>query len=279
MKNFDIFPKIQRFKVRLDDWLLAKKIVKGQDKYQKFIVLTRARTGSNFLVTLLQSHPSIRAFEEIFPNTKKERKIHWGYVKYPRSSEVLRMRKEKPVKFLDEVVFRKFPPSVSAVGFKLFYSQPQSAERQQIWQYLEADKEIKIIHLKRDNLLKACLSQYLAQTTNQWILKDEKYRQNSVAVQLDYDDCVKLFEETKKWEEEYDSFFSKHQKIEVIYEKLLQNTIQETKQIQQFLGVKLQRLYSLTLKQNKGALSEKISNYYELKLKFENSPWSKFFTD
>ncbi len=277
MKNFDIFPKIQRFKVRLDDWLLAKKIVKGQDNYQKFIVLTRARTGSNFLVSLLQSHPSIRAFEEIFP--KKETKIHWGYAKYPRSSEVIKMRQEKPIKFLDEVVFRKFSPSVSAIGFKLFYYQSQSAERQQIWQYLEADKDIKIIHLKRDNLLKVCLSHYLAESTNQWILKDEKHRQNSVAVQLDYDDCVKLFEETKKWEEEYDSFFSKHKKIEVIYEKLVQNTMQETERIQQFLGVKQQRLYSLTLKQNKGTLPERIANYYELKSKFENSPWSKFFTD
>ena len=277
MKNFDIFPKIKRIKIQIDDLLLAKKIVKGQDKYQKFIVLTRARTGSNFLMSLLQSHPSIRAFEEIF--SRKETKIHWGYAKYPRSSEVLKMRKEKPVKFIDEVVFRKFPPSVSAVGFKLFYYQAQSAERQEIWQYLEEDKEIKIIHLKRDNLLKVCLSHYLAKTTNQWTLKDEKYRQDYVAVQLDYDDCLKLFEETKKWEEEYDGFFNEHQKVEVTYEKLVQNTMEETKPIQQFLGVKPQKLSSLTLKQNRGALPERISNYYELKEKFEDSPWSNFFNE
>lgn len=277
MKNFDIFPKIKRFKVRLDDWLLEKQIVKGQDNYQKFIVLTRARTGSNFLMSLLQSHPSIRAFEEIF--SRKETKINWGYPKYPHSSEVLKMRKEKPVKFLDEVVFRKFPPSVSAVGFKLFYYQAQSAERQEIWQYLEEDKEIKIIHLKRDNLLKVYLSHYLAKATNQWVLKDEKYRENSVAVKLDYDDGLKLFVETKKWEEEYDNFFKEHQKIELIYEKLVQNTMQETKRIQQFLGVKPERLYSSTIKQNKGTLPEIISNYYELKEQLEGSPWSRFFTD
>ncbi|MDY7003350.1 MAG: hypothetical protein SWX82_05115 [Cyanobacteriota bacterium] len=63
MKNFEILPKIQRFKIRLDDWLLAKEIIKGQGNYQNFIVLTRARTGSNFLMSLLQSHPRIRAFE------------------------------------------------------------------------------------------------------------------------------------------------------------------------------------------------------------------------
>ncbi|NET44527.1 sulfotransferase [Okeania sp. SIO2B3] len=277
MKNFEIFPKIQRFKIRLDDWFLAKEIIKGQDKYQKFIVLTRARTGSNFLMSLLQSHPKIRAFEEVF--TEQKRKIHWGYAKYPRSSKVLKIREEQPRKFIDEVVFRKFPPSVSAVGFKLFYYQAQSSELQKIWQYLKENKEIKIIHLKRDNLLKVCLSSHLAKITNQWILKDEKYRHNSAPVRLNYDDCLKLFEETKKWEEEYDSFFNEHQKIEVIYENLVQKTLQETKRIQQFLGVKLQRLYSLTLKQNKGTLPEIISNYYELKEKFEGSPWSKFFTE
>ncbi|NEQ73522.1 MAG: sulfotransferase [Okeania sp. SIO2C9] len=100
-----------------------------------------------------------------------------------------------------------------------------------------------------------------------------------MAVQLDYDDCLKQFEETKKWEEEYDSFFNKHQKIEVIYEKLVQDTVQETRRMQDFLGVKPQKLYSLTLKQNQGTLSERISNYYELKEKFKDSPWIKFFTD
>ena len=55
--------------------------------------------------------------------------------------------------------------------------------------------------------------------------------------------------------------------------------MQETERIQQFLGVKQQRLYSLTLKQSQGALPERIGNYYELKSKFKNSPWSNFFTD
>ncbi|MGB3509298.1 MAG: sulfotransferase [Microcoleaceae cyanobacterium] len=278
MKDFEIFPKIQRFKVRLNDWLLAKEIVKGQDKYQKFLVLTRARTGSNFLMSLLQSHPQIRAFEEIF--TRQKRKINWGYAKYPRSSEVLKMREEEPRKFIDEVVFRKFPPSVSAVGFKLFYYQAQSSERQQIWQYLHQDKNFKIIHLKRENLLKICLSYYLAKITKKWIVKNEKnYLNNNVTVKLDYNDCLKLFTETKKWEDEYDNFFKEHQKIELIYENLVQDTIQETRRVQEFLGVKPQKLYSLTLKQNQGTLPERISNYYELKEKFEGSPWIKFFTD
>lgn len=277
MKNFEISPKIQRFKIRLDDWLLAKEIVKGQDKYQKFIVLTRARSSSNFLISLLQSHPRIRAFGEIFPRRKKQ--IYWGYPKYPRSSNILKMREEEPIKFLDQVVFRKYPPPVSAVGFKLFYDHAQAGEEKQIWEYLYQDKDLKIIHLKRENLLKVCLSYHIAKITNQWIVNNENYQKNNVVVKLDYDECLKLFEETKKSSEEYDSFFNEHQKIEVIYENLLHNSMQETKRIQQFLGVKLERLYSLTLKQNRGALPERISNYYELKEKFENSPWSKFFTD
>ncbi|MGB3693013.1 MAG: hypothetical protein WA865_09460 [Spirulinaceae cyanobacterium] len=59
----------------------------------------------------------------------------------------------------------------------------------------------------------------------------------------------------------------------------MQNTKEETKGVQQFLEVKPQNLYSLTLKQNKGKLSERIANYYELKEKFQDSAWSRFFTD
>ncbi|MEL6138824.1 MAG: hypothetical protein AAFR42_15615, partial [Cyanobacteria bacterium J06628_6] len=72
----EIHHKLKRYKVSLDDWLLSKQIISGQSHYQKFIILTRARTGSNFLAGLLQSHTGVRAFEEIFP--KREDKLHWG---------------------------------------------------------------------------------------------------------------------------------------------------------------------------------------------------------
>ena len=32
----------------------------------KFIVITRSRTGSNLLISLLNSHPSITAYKEVF---------------------------------------------------------------------------------------------------------------------------------------------------------------------------------------------------------------------
>ncbi|MGC1246424.1 MAG: hypothetical protein WA865_09455 [Spirulinaceae cyanobacterium] len=52
-------------------------------------------------MSLLQSHPGIRAFEEIFP--KKETKLHWGYANYPRSPEVIKLRKEQPIQFINEI--------------------------------------------------------------------------------------------------------------------------------------------------------------------------------
>jgi LPS sulfotransferase NodH len=277
MKINDIPYKVKRYQIRIDDWLLAKKVVVGQQGYQKFVILTRARTGSNFLVSLLQSHPQIRAFEELFP--KLETKIHWGYPNYPRSAQILNIREEEPLRFLEDIVFREFPKAVSAVGFKLFYYQAQGSNKQQVWDYLRQNRDIKIIHLKRKNLLQVCLSYYLAKTTNQWILKQGSQLSDSGSINLNYNDCLQLFEETRRWEHDSDLMFAEHPKIEVTYEDLVADTAGQSKSIQAFLGVKPQSLSALTLRQNTRALSERIANYPELKQQFEGTPWYIFFTD
>ncbi|MEO0755248.1 MAG: sulfotransferase [Cyanobacteria bacterium J06648_16] len=272
-----IYHKLKGYKVSLDDWLLSNQIISGQSHYQKFIILTRARTGSNFLAGLLQSHTGVRAFEEIFP--KREDRLHWGYKNYPKAADILRVREERPLEFLDKFVFRQFPFSVSAVGFKIFYNQAQAGQKQQIWQYLRQNKEIKIIHLKRRNLLRVCLSHHLATATNQWVLKDEAHRKDHDKVALGFQDCLKLFEETKEWEEEYDRFFDGHPKLEVSYEDLVNKTAAESKRLQSFLEVKFQRLKSSTLQQNRSLLAETIENYNELKDKFKDTPWRVYFDE
>jgi hypothetical protein len=49
--------------------------------------------------------------------------------------------------------------------------------------------------------------------------------------------------------------------------------------IQEFLGVDCEAVVPLTYKQSNQPLSEAISNYFELKEKFVDSPWEDFFED
>ena len=49
------------------DQLVQKAVLEGQSGYVKFVVLGWYRSGSNFLITSLNSHPHAVVFSELFP--------------------------------------------------------------------------------------------------------------------------------------------------------------------------------------------------------------------
>ena len=98
-------------------------------------------------------------------------------------------------------------------------------------------------------------------------------------IELEYSECLDTFQKTREWEEKYDIYFDSHQKINVVYENLVKNYSVVIKQIQDFLGAKNEPLLPSTKKQNTKALSKSISNYWELKKRFEHSPWANFFEE
>ncbi len=65
----------------------------------------------------------------------------------------------------------------------------------------------------------------------------------------------------------------------MVYEDLSQDYESEMKRVQEFLELDHEALKPNTLKQSSLSLSESISNYFELKEKFENIHWESFFED
>jgi LPS sulfotransferase NodH len=269
--------KIRNFEIRLNDWLYTKKILGGSHDYTKFIILSRPRSGSNFLCSLLQSHPDIRAFEELFP--KNRQSIHWGYQNYPSSARILSLRELESHNFIKEIIFREFHKSVSAVGFKIFYHQSRHGSAPNVWPYLIDDKSLNVIHLKRKNLLRVCLSHALARKTNKWTLKNHQKIKDSDPINLRYEDCLDVFNESQRWEDIVKKDFCGHKLVDLYYEDLVVNTGLEARRVQDFLGVKQKNLYASTLRQNTSKLQDSIVNYFQLKQQFENTPWHIFFED
>ena len=72
------------------------------------MILGSARTGSNFLLSLLSSHPSIKTYGELF-----------NLDSLPRDD--LSAALEDPVAYLQRRVYMPHGPGISAVGFKMFY--------------------------------------------------------------------------------------------------------------------------------------------------------------
>jgi LPS sulfotransferase NodH len=275
-KNFDLsaLKKLERKAINLTEIALEKNILSGEGDYQKFLIICRKRTGSNFLVSLLQSHPKIRAFGEVFGDDEQ---IHWGYPSYS-SAKVLQTRKKDPIKFLDQIVFRDFLKSTKAVGFKLLYQEEQNFKIKAICEYLRKIKNLNVIHLKRRNILANYVSWQIAKKTDVWILLKGK-NNHQIQLEIDYQDCLNYFHKTKALEKEHESFFAEHAKQihNLYYEDLVANTEQEIQGVQRFLGVESLPLTPYTQKQEKRSLQEIITNYDELKEKFESTPWQTFF--
>lgn len=262
------YPTLQKY--ALDAGLLP-----GDTRYTRFIILGRSRVGSNFLRGLLNSHHQIRVFGEIFQNKDE---IGWAMPGYRQSSKDKQLFLQQPVEFVQKKVFHAFPPHIAAVGFKIFYYHASDEQWAPLWSYLRQDEAIKVLHIKRRNILKTHLSRQRAMQTDNWVNTSGERARNS-PLRLSYDECLQDFEQTRRWEEEYDAFFAGHDRLELIYEDLAASYADQMRRVQSFLGVPLQELAPETYKQSSEPLSKAIANYDELKEKFAGAPWRQFFSD
>ena len=255
--------------------------LENQKNYQKFLILCHPRTGSNFLVSLLQSHSQIRVNGEMF---SEDNQLYWGYSGY-NSPRIAELKNEDPIFFIERLIYRdNFPKFVKAVGFKLFYFQLKQGKQNIIWQYLKEIADLKIIHLTRKNLFHLYVSYQIAQKTNQWDLRTKKNTQRISLLEpifVDHEKCLQQFKLIKHWEKKYSNFFdlSSQQYCNITYENLVSNTQQETDKIQEFIGVAQRPLTSHTKKQGIKPMRKIVANYDELKEKFYNSCWSNFFDE
>jgi LPS sulfotransferase NodH len=134
-----------------DDWMKAAR---------RFIVLTIPRTGSNYLCSLLNSHPEVLCHHEVFNasgifcslDLRSRSAYYFG---------TLEERDRDPVGFLERLWNRSF--GRRAVGIKLCRGQNRAA-----LEAVLADPEIAKIVMRRRNRVKTYVSEMVAQLTGEW---------------------------------------------------------------------------------------------------------------
>jgi LPS sulfotransferase NodH len=123
----------------------------------RFVILTEARSGSNLLVSLLDSHPNISCHSEVF-----HRKA--VFAKPPLRNVTVAWRDAH----IDETLQTVFSaPSretdIAAAGFKLFYyHKPRLLLR------LAADSDVRVIVLRRKDKLAQYASRKISLRTGYW---------------------------------------------------------------------------------------------------------------
>lgn len=230
----------------------------GGDKYRKFLMLTRNRTGSNMLVSMLNSHPAVYAEYEIF------REIGDTCV-----DDIL------------QNIYTLYPDFIKAVGFKIFYHHPIDDKSGRIWTTLNELKDVHIIHLKRRNILRTVLSKKIADLTDTWVNKNGNRNDasNSKKVLLSEDELYKAFERTRAWESEYEEKLRSRPLIDVYYEDIVAGPKEEFRKITDFLGLQPVSPKTKLKKQNPEKMNDLIVNYEELKKRFTGSEWEPFFEE
>ncbi|MGE0463951.1 MAG: sulfotransferase [Vicinamibacterales bacterium] len=247
----------------------------GHSQYTPFVVVGRSRVGSNLLRSLLNAHPHIVAFGEVFRDVNE---LDWDHTGYFQSSSVRDVVQREPLRFLETRLFGRYPRSVRAVGFKLFYYHARDGAQAAIWPWILERRDIHVIHLKRGNLLETHVSRKRAALTGQWVNTSGR-KDEAVTLTLDYDEVLADFRQTRGWEEESDRAFAGHPLLQVTYEQLASDYQAEARRLEAFLGVEPHAVQPSTFRQSTQSLSDTISNYHELKARFTGTPWTGFFTE
>jgi len=238
----------------------------------RFLVICHSRTGSNFLLWLLGSHPLI---------------LHVGepFGAYNLECEWIRRRVLQfgAVPYLEEQLLRK--GHEAAVGFKFLYQQLEASFAEQ-WSISDMSELIpfmctgyvpKVIHLKRRDRLANLVSHRIAEITKTYVLFNPNKRSNHIEITLTPEECEADFAQVAAWEQRYDGLFAQHALLPVYYEDLHADTQNQGQHILDFLEVKQHRLQEQTLKQNVRPIREVVTNYEALKQHFAGTIWASVF--
>jgi LPS sulfotransferase NodH len=216
----------------------------------KFLLIAAPRTGSNLLVSMLNSHPDILCHFELF---------HWQEVYSAGGGQgdlsLLWERNRHPVAFLEKTYSNSY--GKKAVGFKLFPNQNPS-----ILNYLIHQSGVKKIILKRSNYLYTYTSHLMAKKS-----KTYTYRPDVLKTPV-YVNPKRLIAYIKKNE----AFFRKvKNKIQETNQDFFEIEYQQVKDpawnsnLMKYIGVDSSFiLKAATQKQNPESLADRIINFSEV---------------
>lgn len=226
---------------------------------KRYFVLTSPRSGTHMLRTSLDHHPQVICMTEMFNPDYTEGK--YDFTPETPASEILA-----------NYIFTPKNMTQPCVGFLLHRSGARFGNWPDLWSLLEQDKELAVISLRRQNLLRRYLSFQL--------MKNQNLEGNPPApMHFEKDLLIRDFQLQEAKIAEFDARFCDHPLIIFTYEDLCDRYTETMRSIQSFLNLRPTNLEPGTKKRATPALAQVISNYRELKRDFADTKWFSFFED
>jgi len=237
----------------------------------KAVILTSQRSGSTFLVSCLQSHPDILCRGEML--------ITGGGATVPR---VLQGRPPLPFALRSAVKLGRFVRSGAwnstrtmrrfyqtegpkALVFKAMYNHLSVPWTRR---YLEQSREIRILHLRRENLLKQHVSCLLLTQS-----RDRKWQPHAtepvppIRIHVSPQAALRDMRRVNALYTHFEHVFRDHQRLGLVYEQIIDGQVLRApiaEAVCNFLGVPQRQLSSPLIKINPEKLSDMVINYDEL---------------
>ena len=224
----------------------------------KFCIITTQRSGSAWLVSLLDSHPDIKAFYEIFLDRWSGDNFLVSFHKYKQVNYGI--RPEITFRYLNRLNI--YPGKHHTIGFKIMYNQlvrcPEVLAKFAFDRY-------KIIHLVRDNFLDIAISG-ASMEQNKLIHVKKEVNANPVSLEAE-----SLIQGLSRLEAQLNLArlllkIIPNPVLEINYDELYHNRDQALETILDFLGVPLaqNKLFSDRQKIHQGSYQQKIANYEQV---------------
>lgn len=272
LKNkFDQFRKYSPLAVKRG--LISLKLLKGKNLLTKFVIIGAPRTGSNLLMSLLNSHPNCLCYGEIFTNLKVG---SWDIPFSLRKFGDLSYKKNDPIDYLENRIYSGYPKEIKSAGFKLFYHHARKDNEKVVWNYLKDERSIKKIHLIRDNFLEIYLSHISAKKSRQFV-NTWNTSKNFQRIKVDPVECENYFKNLNENINSLREYFASEELMEIRYEELVNQRLTVLDDLLASLNLDSMKLIPKTFKQNFVAAEKRISNFNEVKKYFSGTKWESFF--
>jgi hypothetical protein len=223
-----------------------------------FVIACLGRTGSTHLVSLLNSHPDIRCFGELF--THHEGTLDEAFVTSPI---------DDPVEYVAQLTA---PLTERAIGFKLPLNSIRA--HPEALRVLEGDR-MRIVRLRRLNLLALLASRRLLASTKVPQSTHGDYGDTTVVIEPKQ--ALAVFRLTDEHEQYLDGLADGSAVFQITYEDL--SAGRGLDELQSFLGVDPVPLESVFKRVRSRPLAETIENWDEVEAALRGTPYERFLED
>ncbi|MGK0301207.1 MAG: hypothetical protein ACI89X_002083 [Planctomycetota bacterium] len=237
------------------------------------LVVGTERTGSNLLINLLDDHPQLRLANELFnPRMVLNDKLLWQGKSTLPEAELLRLRHASPAGLLDALLQEGCDQGVRYAGFKLLYYHALVDDR--VLDMLIAHKDMRIVHLTRNQRLERFVSHVRARDSDKWYSQGHEQPPTLGPMTLDLRELAKDFVQTSQYEQRYRTVLQRHEVLEIDYQDMNTDLVATLQRVCDWLGIERASLTTKSRKTGSRSVQDSVANWQQVCSALTGTSWS-----